>query len=1141
MREQLLDFLKKEIIGPDPMSPYVQNNGEEILINEPPRLRYGAGILFPTGTLVQNIDSTDKTEASALDVAAALGDNTPPDMGNGDKEYGSGGDDDEATDDTLTLANNFLPSAMGFSCFLAVPAAGLVVKIRAGRYHEQEAPAKDREGNLLVDKNGNPRMRKEFHREPLDTEITISQIELPTPTNRAHQFQVKKEGQPTGLWLDIRNRTSRKDPDATSQFFTFSLINRHDSHKAINTACFFQVEFSVRAHDGSACFLPYPIRKSVSDIEDEQSIRLLYRQYKTFAIGHGCAPTWIDDSSEKATEIIAEVIPAYELKPIVPRDFVDLQLRMYDLSDYGNPALLIANLSKLCDKYEQWIIEQENVVDTELVGNLAELYDTAKRHLDNCRICLNRMRNGIALLESDPSVQKAFRLMNRAMLMQQLRYSLKLREWQFEKGKEPFVEKLDYPDAHKPETWPPRRLGTWRPFQIAFILMNLKSMAQPQCDERKIVDLIWFPTGGGKTEAYLGLTAFTIFLKRLHDKKDIGTTVLMRYTLRLLTAQQFQRAASLICACDLIRQEDQDKLGKDRITIGLWVGQGSTPNTQDDALKAFRAMNQGKTKENPFIILKCPWCGVQMGPVSDGKTIKMRGYEDTRRPATVIFRCHNPDCDFSDKNFALPLFVIDEDIYASPPTLLIGTVDKFALLPWKPEAASIFGSRENGQRVSPPELIIQDELHLISGPLGSVVGHYETLIGELCVNKSATPSVGAKIIASTATISRAKEQGHALYNCGKENVFQFPPQALEAGESFFAYQDKEAVGRLYVGVHASGLPSHATAQVRVMSALLQGAKSLPVGSEKERDPYWTVVTYFNSLRELGHAETLIHADIREYLNAMWIRKGIQKTETYDPRRFINNDIELTSRIPSNKIPEHLQDLEASYPDNDYPVDVCLATNMISVGVDVPRLGLMVIIGQPKTTSEYIQATSRVGRSQEGPGMVVVIYNTGKPRDRSHYEHFHSYHATIYSQVEPTSVTPFSAPVRERALHALLVAFVRCLSQRNQASPQPFPDDQLLDEIEEIIKNRVAGVDPEELDLTLRRLAERVDEWRRYLPPRYGGFGMLTSDLPLMHPAGVTPLVEWDGKSWPTLGSMRDVDANCEAGVLGKYPFPDEER
>jgi len=372
-------------------------------------------------------------------------------------------------------------------------------------------------------------------------------------------------------------------------------------------------------------------------------------------------------------------------------------------------------------------------------------------------------------------------------------------------------------------------------------------------------------------------------------------------------------------------------------------------------------------------------------------------------------------------------------------------------------------------------------------------------------------------------------------------VFQFPPQCLEAGESFFAYEDKAAPGRMYVGIHASGLPSHATTQVRVIAALLQGAKSATVASERERNPYWTIVSYFNSLRELGHAATLIRADIREHLNAMWNRKGIKKASGKDPRRFVNKDIELTSRISSSEIPEYLQALGLDYPDHDYPVDICLATNMISVGVDVPRLGLMAVIGQPKTTAEYIQATSRVGRSKEGPGLVVVIYNTGKPRDRSHYEHFYSYHNTIYSQVEPTSVTPFSIPVRERALHALLVTLVRYYGDRiNRESPQPYPDDALLDRIEAIVANRVRGVDPDELPRTLKLLEEKLEEWKNHPPPKYGGFGPLSDDTPLMHPAGSTLPEDWEEIVWPTPTSMRNVDASCEAKVMGSYVNPDEE-
>ncbi len=856
-------------------------------------------------------------------------------------------------------------------------------------------------------------------------------------------------------------------------------------------------------------------------------------------MGHGCAPTWTELTDGQAVEIRAEVIPAYEMKPILPNPLPDVSLRMYDLSDYGDPNSLTSDLVKLCDLYEAWINEQASIAQNELNDELAQ---TAQRHVENCRQCLARMREGIALIDDDSMVRRAFVLMNRAMLLQQLHYNLPLQKWQADEGNPTLEESAKpAPNIHRPETWPRPGLGAWRPFQTAFILMNLKSMARPESDDRKIVDLIWFPTGGGKTEAYLGLTAFTIFLKRLRDKTDIGTTVLMRYTLRLLTAQQYQRAASLICACDIIRQENGAELGTDRITIGLWVGRSLTPNRHADAVKAFDQMAQGKSKENPFIILQCPWCGAQMGPVKVNGSIRVRGYQKKRKPSRVVFQCHNPECKFSANEYPLPLQVIDEEIYDSPPALLIGTVDKFALLPWFPQAAALFGFREGGTRMSPPELIIQDELHLISGPLGSMVGHYETLIGELCQNKAVDPPIGAKIVASTATISRAKEQGHALYNCGPNNVFQFPPQCLEAGESFFAYEDIEAPGRMYAGVHASGLPSHATAQVRVIAALLQGVKSASVVSEKERNPYWTIVSYFNSLRELGHAATLIRADIREYLNAMWSRKGIKKAGDKDPRRFVNRDIELTSRISSSEVPECLQSLELDYPDNDYPVDICLATNMISVGVDVPRLGLMTVIGQPKTTAEYIQATSRVGRSQEGPGLVVVIHNTAKPRDRSHYEHFYSYHDTIYGEVEPTSVTPFSIPVLERALHALLVTLVRYYgAPTNRESPQPYPDEALLSRIERIIENRVRGVDPEALPRTLNLLVERMDEWARLLPPKYGGFGASSGDTPLMHPAGSTMPEDWEDIVWPTPTSMRNVDASCEARVIGNYVNPDEE-
>ena len=1136
MRDQLFEFLKKELIGPDPIPPFIQENREEILTNEPPRLRYGAGILFPQTSTSQDIEITDIKENTLLqESTGAIPSESPiPEIEGENRSFGDIDDRVDNNDDIINLANAYLPSVMGFSCYLKMPEEGLLVNIKAGRYIQKDYPIEKEKGKVVI---------PAYLRESLDTTIHLTKNSIPRISDHSRNYEITKDNQATGLALTIINRTIDSGDGSENQLYTFALINNLKSSKGHidNDSCFFQVEFSVKAKEKKACFSPYHEKINSLNIDDEKSTHLLYRNHKTYAIGHGCAPFWEEDGKGNTFEISANVLPLYEMKSIIPAQFPDLRLTMYDMSDKGDQSQLTSKLAFLCDKYEDWINKQAKYAQSELVGEYSK---TADRHIQNCKKCLTRMRDGIKLIDSDSIIRQAFCLMNRAMLTQQIHSGLKLREWQIGADGTLVISPVKEPNIQVPQTWPDwseeektnTKLGAWYPFQIAFILMNLRSIARPKADERKLVDLIWFPTGGGKTEAYLGLAAFTIFIRRLKNCDDCGTTVLMRYTLRLLTAQQYQRAASLICACELIRSEQETKLGKDRITIGLWVGAGLTPNSRADAVRALDKLSRGESKDNPFIILKCPWCGAKMGPVYTGR-LRILGYKKIKQPSSVIFQCANSACAFSKDDFNLPLQVIDDDIYERPDSIVIGTVDKFAMLPWRPEARSLFGFRRD-KRVTPPELIIQDELHLISGPLGSMAGHYETLIYELCKNKlQSGDAIGPKIIASTATITRATDQIHSLYGCRPENVFLFPAQCIDAGESFFARIDNESAGRMFAGVHASGLPSHTTAQVRVLAALLQGVKSATANDEKERDPYWTNVVYFNSLRELGHAATLIQADIREYLNAVWSRKGIHKEGQNDPRRFTNRAIELTSRISSTEIPETLQALEINYPikDGHYPVDICLATNMISVGVDVQRLGLMTVIGQPKTTSEYIQATSRVGRSKEGPGLIVTIFNTAKPRDRSHYENFYSYHSSIYSRVEPTSVTPFSPPVRERALHAVLVGLVRYLgSDENRLSPQPLPTRDLLDNIKDIVSRRISDIDPDELALTLKLLEQRIDEWSRYFPPKYGGFYVQSGELPLMYPAGTSPLEEWDMKSWPTPTSMRNVDASCDAGVISRY-------
>ena len=320
-------------------------------------------------------------------------------------------------------------------------------------------------------------------------------------------------------------------------------------------------------------------------------------------------------------------------------------------------------------------------------------------------------------------------------------------------------------------------------------------------------------------------------------------------------------------------------------------------------------------------------------------------------------------------------------------------------------------------------MIIQDELHLISGPLGTMVGLYETAIDALCQSKG----VNTKIVASTATIRRAVEQCSALYN---RKVNQFPHPGLDAEDSFFSRESvidysKEVFGRKYIGLMPAG-KTKAMMEIRTIVALLQEINTMQL-SDEIKDKYWTLVIYFNSLRDLGKCSNRIDDDVKDFIKRMAYRLGTSS----DARKIARSD-ELTSRVTTTELNETLDKLEkVSYCEErirnkqyPFPSNVLLATNMISVGIDIARLNVMLLVGQPKLTSEYIQASSRVGRSF--PGVVFTMYDGSKSRDRSHYEQFRMYHESFYKYVEPTGVTPFSKPARLRALHAVVIALLRML-------------------------------------------------------------------------------------------------------------------
>jgi len=967
-------------------------------------------------------------------------------------------------------------------------------------------------------------------------------IKLPSRNEGIVKIATRVEG----LQFDVAYRYN--NGDSTIYTFTLENTNKNNGNVVKDEDCFFQVKFTLHSKLGFSP-LQDSQRLNIRD-EDFESNQLLYRNVHNYAIGHGCAADW-DESAEKVHWISTAVFPSYEIKPIVPGTIPGVTLEMLGMSPYGDFGNAIRELKLMCTEYRKWI-EGLNKEKTKLASRYIH---TAERHIKNCEACLNRMIGGVKLLQENERVRTAFQHMNLAMLMQQLHYNLPLQKWEDHgDGDIRLVNPVQsLPSVTDRDTWygDKDKYGRWRPFQIAFILMNLRSMFDRNCDERKIVDLIWFPTGGGKTEAYLGLSAYTIFIRRLLNRDDSGTAILMRYTLRLLTAQQYERASAMICACELIRREHEELYGNARISIGLWVGGATTPNSMADAVKKYNNMKRNGGS-NPFIMLKCPWCGAQMGIVERKQGIyETPGYKKIRGRRgkdSILFQCRNSICDFSNSNYSLPLYVIDETIYELTPTLLLATVDKFAMLPFRPEAQGIFGYKGR-EKITSPDLIIQDELHLISGPLGSMVGHYETLVNELCTTRMEDGEIRPKIVTSTATISRAKEQCHALYGCGADMVFQFPPSGLDAGDSFFAREDREQNGRLYVGILATGSSSDATTAIRLFSALLYGAKELDVSDERDRDPYWTNVGYFNSIRELGLAATWIRADIDQHLDVIYKRRYYHKRyprEEYKKRRrYVVRDEELTSRIASDKVTASLANLNIKYPPEpdgngkvkEHPIDICLATNMISVGLDVPRLGLMTVAGQPKTTSEYIQATSRVGRNPaEAPGIVFVLYRPGRPRDKSHYEHFKGYHSRIYCNVEPTSATPFSAPVRERALHAIMIGMMRLESDANfNADPPRPPDKNLWHHVSQVIANRIRSVDGSELDASLEQMEDIIQRWEDWHPqrwqPEYNRDMSYGNAVPLMYFAGGHRNEAWGQRGMETPSSMRSVDASCEVEVL----------
>jgi len=1074
-------------------------------------------------------------------------------------------DDDTKQEINASKNQSLVPSSMGFTFCVDSSVGNVELQANWGRYERGESEKADEKTGKTI---------RAWKRVPSGgtTTISLKQRTISPIAVDLHCPEVLVQGT---VSAPLQNG---------DRLVTLFLVNtqlKPDQNQ--DQAWVFQPEMVVKDGEGKSIFRRRPLFSSNDRDDERMSLEMIYRKQVEFAVGHGVSVHALTakDNPEYAIEIRTVILPQYEipitetpglsaedrpmLRKLIEQGYLDMK-RLAELDRLE----LIVGLKILTKDYEAWIKEQR-----EKNGKIVKGYDVvANIALDRCQDILERLEEGIEVLGSDDKALEAFRFANLAMAAQRIHSDYSLRK---RRGEDIDIRTLDSPENR-----------SWRPFQLAFVLLSIPSLTNPTHKDRTkpveaYADLLWFPTGGGKTEAYLGVAAYTMGIRRLQGQlggldAGRGLAVIMRYTLRLLTIQQFQRATTLICAMEVLRRENIEKWGTEPFTIGLWVGQRVTPNTTEEAHEAIQAFRDGHRwrSSTPAQLTICPWCGSE---IAEGRDIEVKRFK--RDIGKTIIYCGDKygRCEFSrtkSKDFGLPVCVVDEELYRRPPTIMIATVDKFAMMSWRGQVRTLFGRATqecerhgllwpeadcggNHQRkgflpatkvkqitpIRPPDLIIQDEFHLISGPLGTMVGLYETAVDELSTWQIDNKTIKPKIIASTATVRKADEQ---VNNVFLRKVAVFPPPGLDVEDNFFSVQRsiEYKPGRRYLGVCSPG-SSRPAVLIRVYVALLTASQSLFDKFGQAADPYMTVVGYFNSLRELGGMRRLAEDDVqtRAY--------RVQMSDVDRPglsQRSVRNVDELTSRVSSKDIPRKLDQLEVKHKDNwekgeTRSIDIVLATNMLSVGVDVNRLGLMVVNGQPKNTAEYIQATSRVGRFF--PGLVCTVLTWARPRDLSHYETFEHYHATFYKHVEAQSVTPFAPRALDRGLTGTMVSLLRLNHEElnpnqgaqnlnNTVKPEVSLVKQAISDRAWNVKDKTAKQSSEAM------IADRIDRWVKEANKSGRRLGYETERrqgdmVALLKKPGLTA---WDEFTVPL--SMREVEPGVQLIMdVSKLPDPPEWR
>ena len=1099
VREEFESLLVRDLHGP------WDGPEEELPPGVSPAERYVLGRLVPRDVPGHSAGGSDRDDTGMVDLEVVETD-----------------DDDETPEASAAVrSGSMAASAMGLSFAVPDDVDTLVVTAEWGRY--ERAPSE-------VHQTEQGRPRTVWRRRPAggEVEVTLAVEDVLTKVPDAQQPEVVLRG-------TVRHRRRRRIVD-------LALVNGQPRPGVTpDTARLYQVHLKATAPDGQAAIFLGHNDPELGDLPSASDgerfhLALLHRAQRNYAHGRQCAvDAEVRQGEARAWQLRTTCFPAADVLLTMPGETAGMPGLVLDMARLGSPELardeLVRALRPLARGYRGWLEQQERRIDVD--PEISAYAQAARAAFKRAGEVADRLDRAVDLLRDDGVAREAFRFANQAMALQRVR-------------SEVVRARLTRPDAVLAELLRDKDIPatrSWRPFQLAFFLLCLPGLTDPaHRDAHRSVDdgevqLLFFPTGGGKTEAYLGLTAYTFAIRRLQgvigageegrDGTD-GVAVLMRYTLRLLTAQQFQRAASLVCACEWLRRErlaaGETRWGATPFRVGLWVGSSVTPNSYEEAKRQVEdARGYEGALGGALQLVACPWCGSRLSGGRDLST------QDVRR--RVLLYCSDPegDCPYTRRRSpeeGLPVLTVDEEIYRLTPALVISTVDKLAQLPWKDAVAPLFGlvdtrcprhgwrtpafetfcktrhpaaaglpatQPEPALRLRPPDLVIQDELHLISNALGSLVGLYETVIDQLCSRPHEGGSIRPVLVASTATVRRAQDQVEQVFARG---LVVFPPQLLDAGETFFSRTvaaTPQTPGRRYRGVCATG-ERLKSVEIRLVAALLEHGQYLFDRHGAAADPYLTVVDYFTSTRELAGMRRLVDDDIADRLTSLQVRT----------RRRRPNVSELTSRMPSSRIGATLADLERAFdPAHDStdaleefrrnpesririegrfpPLDVLLATSMLQVGVDVPRLGLMVVTGQPKNTAEYIQATSRVGRDPSRPGLVLTLYQWSRPRDLAHYESFGYDHATFGMQIEGLTTTPFSDRALDRGLSGVLVAALRhsAFNALPNIAAHQIPLDSaavvtLLDELE----HRAAQVthDSQRANAVRQSAQFRLDAW-----------------------------------------------------------------